>query len=39
MVILSQADEDELGFNGSLEAIERATSRGFDLTFRMERRQ
>ena len=38
MVILSHAEEDELGFNGPLDAIECATSRGFDLTFRIERR-
>lgn len=39
MVILAHTEEDELRFNGPLAAIERATSRGFDLTVRVERRR
>ena len=38
MVILSHPEEDELRLNGPLEAIERATRRGFEMTFRIESR-
>ena len=38
MVLLSHATEDELRCNGPLDAIERATRRGFEMTFRIERR-
>lgn len=37
-VVLRSAEEDEVQYYGPLEAIECATRRGFDLSFRMELR-